>query len=169
MALLTYAEVRPWAQAIKEEVHERRMPPWGAMKGFGEFAGDNSLTAEEIHLLADWVEGGAPEGDAQYLPPVPPLRAAGKRTQAGTKGMFSDGQRLTSAFRLASIAPPKGLEEGASFQAVAVLQGGETVPLLWLYNFRPKLARTFQYVQPVRLPAGAVIKIRGAGKVRVWH
>jgi len=36
MPLVTYEEARPWAKAIKEEVLERRMPPWGAVKGFGE-------------------------------------------------------------------------------------------------------------------------------------
>ena len=28
MPLTTYAEVRPWAKAIKHEVLARRMPPW---------------------------------------------------------------------------------------------------------------------------------------------
>ena len=29
-SLMTYEEARPWAKAIKEEVLERRMPPWEA-------------------------------------------------------------------------------------------------------------------------------------------
>src|SRR4051812_11822963 len=37
MSLATYDEARPWAKAIKEEVLERRMPPWGAVRGIGEF------------------------------------------------------------------------------------------------------------------------------------
>ena len=36
-SLMTYEESRPWAKAIKEEVLERRMPPWGAVKGFGGY------------------------------------------------------------------------------------------------------------------------------------
>src|SRR4030081_3786137 len=67
-SLTTYAEARPWAKAIKEEVLERRMPPWGAIKGFGEFKNDASLSQEEITLIAEWVEGGAPEGDPSFLP-----------------------------------------------------------------------------------------------------
>jgi len=39
-SMLTYAEARPWAVAIKDEVLSRRMPPWGAVKGFGEFRDD---------------------------------------------------------------------------------------------------------------------------------
>ena len=30
MSLLTYAEVRPWARAIKQQVQSRQMPPWYA-------------------------------------------------------------------------------------------------------------------------------------------
>ena len=62
-SLLTYQEARPWAKAIEEEVLERRMPPWGAVKGFGALKDDPSPTQEEIDWIAQWVEGGAPEGD----------------------------------------------------------------------------------------------------------
>ncbi len=36
-SMMTYAEARPWAVAIKEEVLSRRMPPWGAVKGLASF------------------------------------------------------------------------------------------------------------------------------------
>src|SRR5437773_2329990 len=62
-SLATYAEARPWAKAIKEEVLVRRMPPWNAVKGFGQFKGDRGLAQEELSIIADWVEGGAPEGN----------------------------------------------------------------------------------------------------------
>ena len=160
MPLLTYAQVRPWAKAIKEEVHERRMPPWGAIKGFGEFKDDNSLTAEEIHLIADWVEGGAPEGDPQYLPAVPVV-VPSKKPAAPTR-LLRDGMRLERPLRLLSI------ESGSAMQAVAILSDGVTVPLLWLYNFQPKFARAYEYREPVRLPAGTVVRISGGtGSVRV--
>ena len=71
MALITYEEARPWAKAIKEQVLNRQMPPWGAVKGFGEFRDDPSLTQDEMNRIAEWVEGGAPEGEAIYLPPAP--------------------------------------------------------------------------------------------------
>ena len=166
MPLIAYAQVRPWAKAIKEEVHERRMPPWGAMKGFGEFQDDNSLTTEEIHLIADWVEGGAPEGESQYLPPVPPVRNAVKSIAAPLT--LRHGFRLAAPMRIAAIAPAPGLAQGASLQAVAALPDGGVVPLLWLFNFQPKHPRVFQYREPLRLPAGTVVRIAGAaGRIRV--
>ena len=62
---MTYAEARPWAVAIKEEVLERRMPPWGAVKGFGDFRNDKALTPEQLELIISWVGGGVPEGRSQ--------------------------------------------------------------------------------------------------------
>ena len=62
MALTTYKEARPWAVAIKEEILERKMPPWSAASGYGHFANDISLTAREISLILSWTDGGAPSG-----------------------------------------------------------------------------------------------------------
>jgi hypothetical protein len=62
VALTTYKEARPWAVAIKEEILERRMPPWGAASGYGHFANDMSLTGREISLILSWADGGAPSG-----------------------------------------------------------------------------------------------------------
>jgi hypothetical protein len=73
MSLATYEEARPWAKAIKEELLERRMPPWPAVRGFGEFSNAPRLTQRDIDAIVNWVDGGAPKGDAQLLPPGPLL------------------------------------------------------------------------------------------------
>ncbi|HXF39364.1 MAG TPA: cytochrome c [Blastocatellia bacterium] len=70
-SLATYDEARPWAKAIKEEVLEKRMPPWRAKKGYGEFRNAPSLAQRDIDLLVNWVEGGAPKGDDKDLPSGP--------------------------------------------------------------------------------------------------
>jgi hypothetical protein len=71
MPLTTYHEARPWAKAIKEEVLERRMPPWHAVAGYGEFTNDPSLAGREIDIITAWVDGGAPKGDDKDLAPLP--------------------------------------------------------------------------------------------------
>jgi hypothetical protein len=73
MSLATYAEARPWAAAIREEVLLRHMPPWSAVAGYGRFQNDPSLTQAEWDLLVAWVDGGAPSGqslDEERQPPV---------------------------------------------------------------------------------------------------
>ena len=64
MSLQTYQDARMWAKAIREEVLERRMPPWPAARGFGEFVNDRSLTPLEVELLTAWADGAAPLGPA---------------------------------------------------------------------------------------------------------
>ena len=71
MSLLTYAETRPWARAIKEKVQTREMPPWYIDRNVGVqgFKYDRSLSDAEIATLAAWVDGGAPRGDPADMPP----------------------------------------------------------------------------------------------------
>jgi hypothetical protein len=68
VSLASYATARPWAKAFKEEVLEKRMPPFQAVKGFGNFHNDYALTQHEIDQLVSWVEGGAPKGDDKDVP-----------------------------------------------------------------------------------------------------
>jgi hypothetical protein len=68
MSLLTYAETRPWAKAIKEAVVTRKMPPWFADPQHGRFKNDVSLRTADIETIARWVDGGAAEGDPTDAP-----------------------------------------------------------------------------------------------------
>ena len=70
MSLLSYADARPWARAIKAKVVSREMPPWFADPRFGTFRNDISLSDEEIATIVAWVDAGAPQGDG--LAPEPP-------------------------------------------------------------------------------------------------
>jgi hypothetical protein len=65
----TYEEARPWAKAIKEEILEKRMPPYQAAKGFGHLRHDYTLAQRDVDLIVSWVEGGAPKGEDKDLPP----------------------------------------------------------------------------------------------------
>src|SRR5262245_34644792 len=62
MPLATYADARPWAEAIKEEILERRMPPWPAERGYASLANDIGLTPREFEFVISWVDGGVPQG-----------------------------------------------------------------------------------------------------------
>ena len=83
MSLLTYEQARPWAKAIRDEVLNRRMPPWDAVKGVGQFRDDLSLTQPEMDLLVSWVEGGAPEGNPIYLPRAAACSSRPPRSRQG--------------------------------------------------------------------------------------
>lgn len=68
ISLTTYEEARPWAKAIKEEVLEKRMMPFQAVKGYGKFEHNYVLAQRDVELLVSWIEGGAPRGDAKDYP-----------------------------------------------------------------------------------------------------
>ena len=159
-SLMTYEESRPWAKAIKEEALERRMPPWEAVKGFGEFRDDRGLTQEEIELISDWVEGGAPEGEPKYLPTAPnPGPWLDPAIPKGTaKLVVSADTKLDFAAQVLAVRAD-GLKEGSSAQVIAVRPDGTIEPLVWIYQYNPKFARTYYYTIPLSLPAGTRIEM----------
>jgi|SRR5262245_47622790 len=70
MSLASYDDARSWSKAIRREVLERRMPPWPAARGFGDFVNDRSLTPVEVELLSSWAQGATPIG-----PPIDSAQA----------------------------------------------------------------------------------------------
>src|SRR5688572_13532036 len=69
MSFMTFAEVRPWARAIKTKVVNREMPPWHIDRTIGEYSNDPSLNDAEVATIAAWVDRGAPQGDLAAAPP----------------------------------------------------------------------------------------------------
>lgn len=155
-SLMTYADARPWAVAIKEETLARTMPPWGAVKGFGDFRNDQALTPEQLELIVSWVGGGVPEGDAKDLPAAPnldqPAPALPLHDAIAVSGEFELRQPFTADGLL-----PKSVPEDAAFQVTAELPDGSIEPLLWFEDYHAKFAHPFLYRNPIELPAGTKI------------
>ena len=158
-SLMTYTGARPWAKAIKEEVLERRMPPWNAVKGFGDFRDDQGLTQEDLEILSAWVEGGAPEGDPKLLPPAPRFDAAPKPvpTPSGSE-IVVDGRRKLDRPITVSGVRARSLTDGASIQVYALLPDGRTEPLIWLYSYQHKWDRIYRFRHPLEFPAGTIVE-----------
>jgi hypothetical protein len=161
MSLITYDEARPWAKAIRDEVAERRMPPWGAVKGFGDFRNDESLTDPEIEMLVLWVEGGAPKGDDIYLPAAPVFAAVSKSAPP-RRGVTVRGETKLSHTILATGIAPREMPAGASMQIVARLPDASVENLIWLRNSRTEWNRAFYFRQPMVLPKGTLIAVHSS-------
>lgn len=141
--LTTYEEVRPWAKAIKEEVLEKRMPPFQAVKGYGSFQHDYTLPQREVELLVSWIEGGAPRGEAKDYPPQllaslnTPNWKLGEpdlilQPEAETK-IAAEGEDEIRCFTL-----PTGLKQERYVSAIDFQPGNATV----VYSASVLLART---------------------------
>jgi hypothetical protein len=68
MPFVTYEQTKPWAAAIKQAVQSKQMPPWFADPRYGKFSNDPSLTAQQIGVVAAWVDAGAPAGSPKDAP-----------------------------------------------------------------------------------------------------
>src|SRR5262245_28329387 len=136
-SLMEYKESFPWRTAIKEEILERRMPPWGAVKGFGDFRNDQALTPEQLELLKSWSQGGSPEGEEKDLPSKDKLEEMMKDSlwygnaphPESRKGelVVSGEFKLTKPFLLDGLFP-KTVPDNGSFQIMAELPDGQVEP-----------------------------------------
>jgi mono/diheme cytochrome c family protein len=70
MAFETYAQTRPYAEAIRTSVQAKTMPPWFADPAVGHFSNDPSLSASEVAALISWAQTGGPAGDRKHAPPL---------------------------------------------------------------------------------------------------
>ncbi len=104
--LTSYREAEAWAGPIADAVEGGRMPPWHADPAFGKFTNDARLSAAEKQLIAEWAEGGSPEGDPVDLPPPPSY----------PEGWRIDRPDLVVAMAEASKVPAEGVVDYRTFE-----------------------------------------------------
>src|SRR5262245_48841662 len=141
-SLMSYEEARPWAKAIRDEVLNRRMPPWDAVKGVGEFRDDPSLSVPEIDLVVGWVEGGAPEGNPIYAPSTPFFDTAPATPVAR-------GMELKSGMTLAAPLTLTGIRPNGATEVAALLPDQSVKRLLWVRDFHESSNRTYTLLRPM--------------------
>ncbi|MEP7118776.1 MAG: thiol-disulfide isomerase [Acidobacteriota bacterium] len=71
MALITYADARPWATSIRAQVAQRRMPPWFADPAVGHFRSTLRLADADVATITRWVDSGAKRGEGPEPQPPP--------------------------------------------------------------------------------------------------
>lgn len=81
-SLTDYDEVVGWTDMMLEVIDQQRMPPWHASDLHGNFANSRRMPEEDKQTLRQWVDAGAPFGEASDLPP-PAVFASG--WQAGVE------------------------------------------------------------------------------------
>jgi hypothetical protein len=160
-SLMTWQDAQPRAVAIKDAVLSRRMPPWGAVKGFGEFRNDRGLTQEQVELVSSWIEGGAqrgnnrrmlPETPAKFEPPPDAPARPPRGSLVVTRELTLERDMLVDGLI------PDGVRRGTSMQIMAARPDGSLEPLVWLYEYDPKFRHAFLFRKPVALPRGTIIR-----------
>lgn len=67
-ALMTYRHAVNWADDLKTFTQNHQMPPWKPTDG-PAFRDERKLADKDIATLAEWVDGGTPEGNPKDAPP----------------------------------------------------------------------------------------------------
>lgn len=157
-SLMTFQDVQPRGTAIKEAVLSRRMPPWGAVKGFGSFRNDQSLSEEQIDLFRRWVDGGIRRGNnPRALPTTPTFSAAPTNVSLRNGVRVSGDFVLATSLRLDGVVPEQ-VPDGRSIRVVAERPDGHVEPLVWLYQYDDRSAHPFLFRSPITLPPGTIIR-----------
>jgi hypothetical protein len=154
-SLTTFQQAQAHSKDMAKAVLDRRMPPFGAVKGFGDLRDDQSLTQEQIELVISWVQGGAPQGDASLAPKTPPPASVVKSEPKTGLEWSSASKRLDADTTFIAIRPKT--ITGDSIRVVAERPDGTVQPLIWFYQSDPKAARTYYFRKPIHLPAGTKI------------
>jgi len=136
MSLLTYEDARPYAASIKRRTAIRwrqgTMPPWYIEKDIGiqHYKNDISLSDDEVAKVAAWVDGGAPRGKPDDMPPPKPF-ADGKAWSIGTPDLVV----VTPSVTMKAVSPDwwgnagfgdTGLTEDRYVSAVEIKEVNDT-------------------------------------------
>jgi mono/diheme cytochrome c family protein len=156
-SLMTYRDVQPRVTEIKAAVLSRQMPPWGAIKGFGDFRNDEALTPEQIELLVDWIQNDAPRGNRQALPPEPRFSQPTPYILPSQVVPVSGSLTLQRPLIVDGLMPRK-VAPGQSMRVTALFPNGAVEPLLWLHAYDERFSHPFLFRKSIRLPAGTVIR-----------
>ena len=161
MPLTTYDEARPWARAIREEVLTRRMPKWHAVRGYGDFTNDPSLSPFEIATIVAWADGGAPKGpdkpQAGDRPDSPSV--AGIRTlqppldRTVRRVALPCGDQSLPAGRIVAIEPR--LDPNGSVGIAVRQPDGTREVVAWVRAFEPDFATTYWLRNPILTRRGS--------------
>lgn len=74
-SLMGYENAKKWAPMIANVTSSRKMPPWKAVHGFGEFQDENRLSEAQIEILKRWNDAGGTAGDLKAAPKNPEFKS----------------------------------------------------------------------------------------------
>ena len=168
IALDTYEDARSWARAMRESVLERRMPPWPAAPGFGDYRNDRSLTPIEIDLLTSWIEGRTPLGTIDAAPAVAHGHAhtdAGSTAEAVTVALPS-GHPKTQHEPLALTVPIDRARSIAGWEFVPA-KGTALIQRAVFFVDGVRLGSWVPSQGAVTLPQGVTVNARARSRMTV--
>ena len=143
----------------------RRMPKWHAVRGYGDFSNDPSLSAFEIALIAAWADGGAPRGveaDARLTAAKSTTPEKAPAPSPSRKVTLPCGEEPLPEGTLLAVQPE--LEPEHSAGIAVQLPDGRREIVAWIKGFDPEFPTIYRLRIPLVLPPGSVIATDARGR-----
>lgn len=129
MPLTNYQEVKNWGSMIRYVTEIQYMPPWPPEKSYSTLLEERGLSQQEIQLIADWVEGGMPEGDPNLTPAFPDFPTGSQVGEPDLVLSFAEAYEHAGDNRdqYQIFVLPTGLTEDRIVKAVEVRPGNRKI------------------------------------------
>ncbi len=128
-ALTNYNEVSAYAPTIKYVTQSKYMPPWKANPEYQHYLDENYLTDDQINLIANWVDNGAPYGIATDEPSLPDFPEGSSIGEPDLVLSFAESHlhkgNNTDEYRYFVI--PTGLLEDKKLKAIELRPGNARI------------------------------------------
>ena len=69
--LVNYEDLKKHLHTVQLAINEKLMPPWPADTSYSHFRDEKVLTKNELFLLNQWIDNGAPIGNVSNIPKPP--------------------------------------------------------------------------------------------------
>jgi hypothetical protein len=137
------------------------MPKWHAVRGYGDFRNDPSLSPFEIALIAAWADTGAQKGADAGVPTTSgnaPGRAPEHPVAVREVHVACGRQRIPAGVLLA-LRPD--LDRGESVGIAVRVGSARTDILAWIRDFDPDFTETYWLRTPLHLERAAELVTEG--------
>jgi len=128
-SLLTYNDAFLRRSAVQSYVVSKQMPPWPPNDAYQDYAHKRSLTQAQIDLINDWVNAGAPEGNAANTP-APPSYNQGAflaNPDMVLRAPVYASKATAGRDDYVCFSVPIGLTTGKKLKAIEVIPGNPSI------------------------------------------
>jgi hypothetical protein len=125
--MVDYASAYSARFAIKDAVLNKTMPPWPPDPTYQTYAHERLLTQQEIDLIVNWVNGGAPEGPAAAAPTPPVYSTASELSQIDWTGVMPTYTNGANQDDYRCFVIPTGFTQQKFIKSLEILPGNRSI------------------------------------------
>jgi hypothetical protein len=128
-SLLTYNDVFLRRSFVQTYVNNRQMPPWPPNDDYQNYAHKRSLSNSEIQMINDWINNGAPEGNAANTPAAPTYNAGSflANPDAVLRAPVYTSKATFGNDDYVCFSIPTGLNTAKKVRAIEVIPGNMSI------------------------------------------